>query len=89
MRVSRTKARERRHLRIRRKLHGTAERPRLSVYRSNTGLYVQLTDDVTGVSLAGFKTTVFPATTGPKVMPVRMARGKFHGGIAAPAPSGR
>ena len=49
----RTMARRKRARRVRRKVFGTAERPRLSVYRSNTGLYVQLTDDVTGVSLAG------------------------------------
>mgnify|MGYP003581523162 CR=1 FL=1 len=37
---------------IRKKLRGTAERPRLSVYRSNKDIYVQLIDDVTGVTLA-------------------------------------
>lgn len=38
--------RQKRHLRIRQTLSGTQERPRLSVYRSNTALYVQLIDDV-------------------------------------------
>lgn len=38
--------RARRHLRVRRKISGTAERPRLCVYRSNTNLYVQIIDDV-------------------------------------------
>ena len=37
---------------IRKKLRGTAERPRLSVYRSNKDIYVQLIDDITGVTLA-------------------------------------
>jgi len=52
MRVSRTKARERRHLRIRRKLHGTAERPRLAVFRSNRYIYAQVIDDDRGHTLA-------------------------------------
>ncbi len=44
--------RERRHIRVRTKISGTAERPRLCVYRSNTNLYVQIIDDVAGVTLA-------------------------------------
>ena len=38
-------ARQRRHKRVRRKLHGTAERPRLVVSRSNRGISAQLVDD--------------------------------------------
>jgi large subunit ribosomal protein L18 len=38
-------ARVRRHLRVRRKVSGTAERPRLAVYRSNRHIYAQLVDD--------------------------------------------
>ena len=44
--------RQRRHLRVRRKISGTAECPRLCVFRSNSNLYVQLIDDVKGVTLA-------------------------------------
>lgn len=43
--------RTRRHLRVRRKISGTAERPRLCVYRSNTNIYVQIIDDVEGKTL--------------------------------------
>ncbi len=43
--------RERRHLRVRRKISGTAERPRLCIYRSNTNIYVQIIDDVAGNTL--------------------------------------
>lgn len=48
--------RERRHLRVRRKISGTQDRPRLCVYRSNTNLYVQLVDDVAKVTLASAST---------------------------------
>ncbi|MBP9749163.1 MAG: 50S ribosomal protein L18 [Candidatus Pacebacteria bacterium] len=43
--------RTRRHARIRAKVKGTAERPRLAVYRSNTAVYAQLIDDARGVTL--------------------------------------
>ena len=41
-----------RHTRIRARLSGTALRPRLSVYRSNTSIYAQIIDDVAGKTLA-------------------------------------
>ncbi len=44
--------REKRHKRVRRKLAGTAARPRLSVYRSNVHIYAQLIDDDAGETLA-------------------------------------
>ncbi len=43
--------RERRHLRIRKKVNGTAERPRVSVFRSLNHMYVQLVDDLAGRTL--------------------------------------
>ena len=43
--------RNRRHARVRTKVSGTAERPRLCVYRSNTNLYAQIIDDVAGNTL--------------------------------------
>ena len=46
-------ARERRHRRIRGKVDGTAERPRLAVFRSNKGIFAQLVDDDTGRTIAG------------------------------------
>ena len=45
-------ARLKRHLRVRSKISGTAERPRLDVFRSNSHIYAQLIDDVNGVTLA-------------------------------------
>jgi large subunit ribosomal protein L18 len=44
--------REKRHKRVRRKVSGTAERPRLSVYRSNVHIYAQLVDDDAGRTIA-------------------------------------
>ena len=43
--------RTRRHKRVRTKISGTAERPRLCVYRSNSNIYVQIIDDVAGNTL--------------------------------------
>jgi large subunit ribosomal protein L18 len=45
-------ARERRHKRVRGKVQGTAERPRLAVFRSNRGIEAQLVDDVAGKTVA-------------------------------------
>ena len=45
-------ARKRRHRRVRGKLFGTAERPRLVVFRSNRGIEAQLVDDLEGKTLA-------------------------------------
>ena len=48
--------RTRRHIRVRTKISGTAERPRLCVYRSNSNLYVQIIDDVAGKTLVAAST---------------------------------
>ena len=48
--------RTRRHIRVRRKISGTAERPRLCVYRSNTNIYAQVIDDVAGKTLVSAST---------------------------------
>lgn len=53
---SRNTLRKRRHARIRTKISGTSERPRLSVYRSNKHIYAQLIDDLSGVTLASAST---------------------------------
>jgi large subunit ribosomal protein L18 len=44
--------RERRHRRVRGKVRGTAERPRLAVFRSNRGIFAQLVDDDAGKTIA-------------------------------------
>ncbi|MGX7594097.1 50S ribosomal protein L18 [Planococcus plakortidis] len=45
-------SRKKRHARVRSKITGTAERPRLNIFRSNKYIYAQLIDDVKGVTLA-------------------------------------
>ena len=50
-------ARLRRRRRVRAKVHGTAERPRLSVFRSNRGIGAQLIDDVAGHTVAAVNWT--------------------------------
>ena len=51
------KARARRHARVRGKVTGTAERPRLNVYRSLNHIYAQVIDDAKGVTLAAASST--------------------------------
>ncbi|MFV0560456.1 MAG: 50S ribosomal protein L18 [Enterococcus sp.] len=50
------KTRQKRHQRVRNTISGTAERPRLNVFRSNKNIYAQLIDDVAGVTLASAST---------------------------------
>jgi len=50
--LTKPQARERRHRRVRGKVRGTSERPRLVVSRSNKGISAQLVDDMTGKTLA-------------------------------------
>jgi len=53
----RREARIRRHRRVRKKIHGTAERPRLAVFRSNKHLTLQVIDDDSGRTLAAVSST--------------------------------
>lgn len=53
---SRNKLRKRRHLRVRKKVSGTPERPRLNVFRSAKHIYAQLIDDVAGRTLVATST---------------------------------
>ena len=48
MAFSKVEKRKKIHLGIRKKIRGTAERPRLSIYKSNTSIYAQLVDDLKG-----------------------------------------
>ncbi|MCP9236360.1 50S ribosomal protein L18 [Lewinella sp. JB7] len=52
MQLTKLKRRKRIHSRVRKKIQGTADRPRLNIFRSNRYIYAQLIDDVTGNTLA-------------------------------------
>jgi large subunit ribosomal protein L18 len=54
--TTREEARRRRHVRVRRKVIGTSERPRLNVYRSNQHIYAQVINDETGTTLVSAST---------------------------------
>ena len=54
--TNRKAERQRRHIRVRRKISGTAECPRLCVYRSNKNLFVQVIDDVAANTLVSAST---------------------------------
>ena len=56
MAQSRSIARARRHSRVRKNLQGTADRPRLNVFRSLSGIYVQVIDDQSGRTLVSAST---------------------------------
>ena len=50
--IDKNEIRKRKHLRVRKNVSGTTERPRLCVYRSNSHIYAQVIDDTTGTTLA-------------------------------------
>ena len=81
--VSKIARRNKIKTRIRGKVSGTAERPRMSVFRSNKGIYVQLIDDLAGRTLAsasskglegGTKTEV-SAKVGKEIAKIALERG--------------
>ena len=64
--LTKREARLRRHSRVRGKISGTAERPRLVVFRSNRGIFAQLVDDESGRTLAAASWTALPSSPGSK-----------------------
>jgi large subunit ribosomal protein L18 len=64
MTQNRQVAKDRRHRRVRKKVRGTAARPRLAVFRSNKHIYAQVIDDVAGVTLASASTAEATFTGG-------------------------
>ena len=54
--INKNEVRLRKHLRVRKKIAGTNERPRLNVFRSNKNMYAQIIDDAKGVTLVSAST---------------------------------
>jgi large subunit ribosomal protein L18 len=86
MKASRTEARRRRHARVRRKMHGTAQRPRLAVFRSNRYIYAQVIDDDRGYTIAaassqepGLRDRSLTTETAADVGKLIASRAKDHG----------
>ena len=69
---SRNAMRKKRHERVREKISGTAECPRLNVFRSNTNIFVQLIDDVKGVTLASSSSVELKLKNGGNVEGARL-----------------
>ena len=65
--IKRNEIRQRIHSRIRAKLAGTGERPRLNVYRSLNHIYAQVIDDQKGVTIASASTLATKSKTGGNV----------------------
>lgn len=65
--LTKREARMRRHRRVRGKVSGTAERPRLAVFRSNRGIFAQLVDDENGRTLASAAWTALESPPSSKI----------------------
>jgi large subunit ribosomal protein L18 len=76
---SKAASRKRRHARVRRKVRGTAERPRLAVFRSNAGIYAQVIDDDRGHTIVAASSLdkSLPSTDGGGKIGAASAVGKL------------
>ena len=79
--IDKNEVRQRRHERVRKLISGTAECPRLSVYRSTKNIYVQFIDDVNGVTLAS-ASTLEKSVKGETEGKTKTAAAKIVGKIA-------
>ena len=66
MKLTTEQKRKRRHRRVRGRVHGSAARPRLCVFRSSKGIYAQVIDDDAGVTLASASTLQLAGASGSK-----------------------
>ena len=91
------KSRVRRHERVRKTISGTAERPRLNVFRSNKGIYAQVIDDVTKTTLASSSNLELKIANGGNIEAAKAVgkdiadRGgyQYHGRVEALADAAR
>ena len=80
--LDRNAVRKVRHARVRKKVAGTAERPRLCVYRSLNHIYVQIIDDQNGTTLVA-ASTLDPDVKGQVADKTKKEAAKIVGGAAA------
>ena len=78
-----------RHRRVRKKIHGTATRPRMAVYRSNRHITVQVIDDDAGRTLAAASSTERAKAAGITAVVFDRGGVLYHGRIAAVASAAR
>ena len=76
-------ARAKRHARIRHKISGTPECPRLSVFRSNAEIYCQVIDDVAGVTLASASSKAMKLTYGGNIEGAKLVGAEIAKGCLA------
>jgi len=76
-------SRERAKVKIRKKMSGTSEKPRLTVYRSLNNIYAQLIDDSTGKTLVSASTLSKELASELKSSKGKIERGKFVGSLLA------
>ena len=83
--------RAKKHWRMRRKINGTPERPRLAVFRSNKHIYAQIIDDTVGRTLVAASTLEFEKALEKGIKQVVFDRGGniYHGRIQALAEGAR
>jgi large subunit ribosomal protein L18 len=81
--INRQETRQRKHERLRKKVMGTAARPRLAVYRSLKHFHVQIIDDVAGVTLLGVSTQDPQLKSGDKKTMANTAGAKLVGELVA------
>ena len=80
----------RRHKRVRNRVSGTPERPRLAVFRSNAHIYAQLIDDTAGVTLLSMSSLKIDAAAAPKAEGKKSKKSdKAEGDEAKAAAAGR
>ena len=76
MKISKKQGRLRRHARVRAKISGTADMPRVSVYRSNAHIYVQVIDDTTSKTILGKISKAMTGTKSERAMEIGKIVGK-------------
>lgn len=79
--MNKTEQKLRRQIRVRSKVRGSSERPRLSVFRSNKHLYAQLINDDKGVTILGVSEKNLPKSDDKKIVKARNL-GKMLGNLA-------